>query len=68
MDIRCIGRGVLCTGSPPSLEQTMGGLDHTQARQRVPRTAAGGDCSPQVHTSLSISTCVQFSTEMVRIP
>ena len=37
-----MGHVVLGTASPPSLEKTMGGLDHTQAWQRVPRTAAGG--------------------------
>ena len=37
-----MGHGVLGTASSPSLEKTMGGLDHTQAPQRVPRTAAGG--------------------------
>ena len=30
--------GVLGTASPPSLEQTLGGLDNTHAWQRVPRT------------------------------
>ena len=40
-----MSHGVLCTASPPSLEQTMGGLDHTQAWQRVPRTTAGGEVS-----------------------
>ena len=30
--------GVLGTASPPSLEQTLGGLDNTEAWQRVPRT------------------------------
>ena len=44
-DICPTSRGVLGTASPPSLEQTMGGLDYTQAWQRVPRTGAGGGVS-----------------------
>ena len=37
--------GVLGTASPPSLEQTLGGLDNTQAWQRVPRTIFEGGVS-----------------------
>ena len=36
-----MGDGVLGTASPPSLELTMVGLDHTQAWQPVPSTATG---------------------------
>ena len=52
-----MGPGVLGTASLPSLEQTMGGLNHTQQLQRVPRTAAGGKGSPfQADTWVRIST------------
>ena len=52
-----MGPGVLGTASLPSLEQTMGGLNHTKAWQRVPKTAAGGGRSPlQADTWVRIST------------
>ena len=41
---------VLGTASAPSLEQTMGGLDHTQAWQRLPRTTAWGAISLLGHS------------------
>ena len=50
-----MGHGVPGTAGFPSLEQTMGGLDHTQARQRVPRTAAGGGFPDRAHTWVKLS-------------
>ena len=51
-----LGHGILGTASPPSLERTMGGLDHVQAWHQVPRTTAGGGLPPQVHTCVRIPT------------
>ena len=55
MDSCRMGHGVLGTASPLFLEQSMGGLDHTEAWQRVPMTAAGAQCTPQVQTGVRIS-------------
>ena len=49
LDIHHMGRGVQGTASPPSLEQTMGGLDKTQAWLPVPRTTAWGGGSLLSH-------------------
>ena len=68
-----MGHGVLGTASPASLELTMGGLDHTQAWQRVPRTAAvGGVLSPGTHVAQDLHMTpisnLQFPTQTVTIP
>ena len=50
LHIHHIGHGVLDTASPRSLEQTMGGVHHTKAWQRVSRTTAGALSVPSSGT------------------
>ena len=51
-----MGHGVLGTTSPPSLEQSMGGLELTQAWQPVSSTGAGAGFPSRAHTWVTIYT------------